>query len=125
MVAKRILVIDDEMSIREVVRACLERLAGWEVLTAESGPVGISTAESEPVDAILLDVSMPGMDGLTTFRKLQENEKTRSLPVILLTAKVQPSDQGHYSELGVAGLVTKPFDPIGISNQISELLGWI
>jgi CheY-like chemotaxis protein len=124
MVSKRILVIDDEMSIREVVRACLERLAGWEVLTAESGQVGILTAESEPVDAILLDVSMPGMDGLTTFRKLQENEKTRSLPVILLTAKVQPSEQSHYSELGVAGLVTKPFDPIGISHQISELLGW-
>jgi CheY-like chemotaxis protein len=121
---KQILIIDDEDRIREVVAMCLETMAGWEIVTAGSGPEGVICAESVQPDAILLDMSMPEMDGATTFLKLQENPATQSIPVILLTAKVQPVERAQFSQMGVAGMIPKPFDPIQLSHQISVLLGW-
>ncbi len=124
MTAKQILIIDDEDRIREVVQTCLSILAQWDTLEAESGLEGILIAETEQPDAILLDMTMPGMDGETTFKKLQENPATRSIPVIFLTARVQPSEQSKYVALGVTGLIMKPFDPVQIVQQITDLLGW-
>jgi CheY-like chemotaxis protein len=124
MVTKRILIVDDEDRIREVVRACLVKLAKWEVLTAASGAEAIQTAAIEQPDAMLLDVSMPGMDGVETFQQLQANPKTQAIPVIFLTAKVQPTEQAEYRQLGAAGLIVKPFDPVQIAKEISQLLGW-
>lgn len=124
MAIKRILIVDDEERIREVVRACLVKLAKWEAMTAASGAEAIQTATIEQPDAILLDVSMPGMDGIETFQQLQRNPHTQPIPVILLTAKVQPGEQAQYQQLGVAGLIIKPFDPVQISKEISALLGW-
>ncbi|HEY9625995.1 MAG TPA: response regulator [Coleofasciculaceae cyanobacterium] len=120
--AQRILVIDDEEEIREVVRACLEDLGGWEVVTAASAREGLSAAETECLDAILLDISMPEMDGFRCFEILQENSLTRSIPVILLTAKVLPEDQARFSQMGVAGMITKPFNPVIICNQVAKIL---
>jgi CheY-like chemotaxis protein len=67
---------------------------------------------------------MPGMDGIETLKQLQQNPQTASIPTIFLTAKVQPSEQLHYQQLGIAGLIAKPFDPLQISVEISRLLGW-
>ena len=124
MTAKRILVIDDEDDIREVVQMGLEAVAGWEVLTASSGYDGLRKAALEQPDAILLDVMMPDMDGVTTFRELQGSSSTRHIPVILLTAKLQPTDQRRFAELGTEGLMAKPFDPLGLAGQIVQCLGW-
>ncbi|MBM0743991.1 response regulator [Phormidium sp. CLA17] len=124
MTSKRILVVDDEERIREVVRMCLVKLAQWEVMVAGSGEEAIQAAISERPDAILLDVSMPGMNGLEILQHLQRQPQTASIPVIFLTAKVQPNEQLQYKQLGVAGLIVKPFDPIQISKEISQLLGW-
>lgn len=124
MSAKRILIVDDEERIREIVRACLEDLGGWEADTAESGQEALQKAGAEPFDAILLDVSMPDLDGFTLFRELQAHPIARSIPVILLTAKVLPADKIQFAQLGVAGVIAKPFDPVGISAQVSEILGW-
>lgn len=124
MKVKRILVIDNEQYIREVAQICLETVAGWEVLTAGSGSEGLAKAESKQPDAILLDVMMPDMDGPTTFQKLQAFSATRHIPVILLTAKVQASDRRRYAELGMSGMIAKPFDPLQLAGQIAELLGW-
>ncbi|MCU0536097.1 MAG: response regulator [Hydrococcus sp. Prado102] len=121
---KRILIVDDEERIREVVRACLEDLGGWETIVAESGEEGLLKAESEAFDAILLDVSMPDLDGFTFFQRLQDNIKARSLPVILLTAKVLSSDRDRFSRMGVAGVITKPFNPVTLAEQIAAILGW-
>ncbi len=121
---KRVLIIEDEYPIRAVIQACLVSLAKWEVYTAASGKEGIQHAIQQQPDAILLDVSMPEMDGIATFQKLQENSLTNTIPVIFLTAKVQPSDQAQYAELGIAGLITKPFDPVQLSIQIATILGW-
>jgi CheY-like chemotaxis protein len=122
--AKRILIIDDEDDIREVAQLTLEAVGGFEVLTAESGSEGIIKAETEQPDAILLDVMMPEMDGITTFKQLQANSLTSNIPVILLTAKVQASDQRRFAELGIIGMVPKPFDPMTLTDQVAEVLGW-
>ena len=77
---------------------------------------------AERPDAILLDVMMPGIDGPTTFKRLQDDPRTRGIPVILLTAKVQAADRHHFEKLGVAGMLTKPFDPMALSGQVAAIL---
>jgi CheY-like chemotaxis protein len=120
----RILIIDDEADIREVAAMSLETMAGWEVMVASSGAQGLVRAVSYQPDAILLDVMMPGMDGPTTFRELRKNPATNHIPVLLLTAKVQASDQRSFAGLGVEAVLLKPFDPITLPNQIAGVLGW-
>ncbi len=122
--SKRILVVDNEPSIQEVAQICLETIAGWQVIVAGSGLEGLAVAELEQPDAILLDVMMPDMDGLTTFSKLQANPATRSIPVILLTAKFQTSDRQNYTELGIRSAISKPFSPLELAQQIATTLGW-
>jgi CheY-like chemotaxis protein len=121
---RRVLIVDDEDDIREVAALSLEATAGWEILTASSGRKGIETAAREQPDAILMDVMMPGMDGPTTFKQLQQNAATSHIPVVLLTAKVQGVDQRRFAGLGVAGILFKPFDPLTLAEQISVALGW-
>ena len=121
---RRILIIDDEDDIREVASLSLETVSGWEVLTANSGEAGLASAEQNQPEAILLDVMMPKMDGPTTFRELQKNPATAHIPVLLLTAKVQAADQRRFADLGVKAVLTKPFDPMTLSQQIETALGW-
>lgn len=124
MVRRRVLIIDDEEDIRQVAALSLETVAGWDVLMASSGIEGIGRAASERPDAILLDVMMPAMDGPTTFLELQKRTETVGIPVVLLTAKVQGPDQKRFAGLGVAAILFKPFDPLTLSRQISDALGW-
>jgi CheY-like chemotaxis protein len=124
MTTKRILVIDDEDGIREIIQICLEAAAGWEVLTAASGTEGLEKAEAFQPDAILLDVMMPDMDGPTTFRQLQANAATDHIPTILLTAKAKISEQKQFIDLGVTGVITKPFKAQDLVDQIREILNW-
>jgi CheY-like chemotaxis protein len=123
---RRILIIDDEDDIREVAALSLEATAGWDIITASSGAAGIRAAvDSKPQpDAILMDVMMPGMDGPTTFRQMQQDPAIAGIPVLLLTAKVQGVDQRRFAGLGVAAVLFKPFDPLTLAAQISESLGW-
>ncbi|HEX4030390.1 MAG TPA: response regulator [Terracidiphilus sp.] len=122
--SRKILIIDDEDDIREVAAMSLESVAGWEVAMASSGALGIIRATEFQPDAILLDVMMPGMDGPTTFRELRNNPATSAIPVLLLTAKVQATDQRRFADLGVEAVLFKPFDPLTLSKQISDVLGW-
>jgi CheY-like chemotaxis protein len=119
-----ILIIDDEDDIREVCALSLESVAGWTVVTASSGAQGLARAIEYQPDAILLDVMMPGMDGPSTFRELRKNPATARIPVLLLTAKVQSSDQRRFADLGVEAVLFKPFDPLTLSTQIAGVLGW-
>ncbi|MCC5637069.1 response regulator [Nostoc sp. CHAB 5844] len=122
---KKLLIVDDEERIRELVQACLEDLGGWDTLTAGSGQEALKIAQTESdIDAIVLDVSMPDMDGFAVYEQLQANSATQSIPVILLTAKVQPSDRARFAQMGIAGVITKPFEPTSISEEITEILGW-
>jgi CheY-like chemotaxis protein len=121
---RRILIIDDEDDIRQVAALSLETVAGWEVVVASSGAQGLARAVDYQPDAILLDVMMPGMDGPSTFRELRKNPATARIPVLLLTAKVQSTDQRRFADLGVEAVLFKPFDPLTLATQISSVLSW-
>ncbi|MEB3252133.1 MAG: response regulator [Cyanobacteriota bacterium] len=121
---KTILVIDDEPDIREVVCLVLEELGGWQPDQAGSGQEGLAKAGAQPWDAILLDVSMPDMDGVAVFKELQARPSTRAIPVILLTARVLKSDIDRFTELGVAGIIAKPFNPLQVWRDLATMLGW-
>ncbi|MCZ0903767.1 response regulator, partial [Microcoleus sp. HI-ES] len=110
MTRKQILIVDDQEHLRELVQLCLEDLAGWNTLVAESGQECLQILQTERPNAILLDLSMPGMDGFAVYDRLQSDPITRSIPVILLTARVMPSDMANFAEMGVAGVIRKPFE---------------
>ncbi|MEL0591645.1 MULTISPECIES: response regulator [Planktothrix] len=121
---KRILFIDDETHVRQIVKACLESLGGWDVLLAASGQEGLSKAVSEQPDAILLDLMMPEMDGLVLLKKLQANSVTQSIPVVFLTARKSLTEPQKFQELGVKGAIAKPFNSMTLVPQIANALGW-
>jgi CheY-like chemotaxis protein len=118
-----VLVVDDDDDIRMLVRLSLERVGGNEVLEATNGREGLELAQAERPDAILLDVMMPELDGPSTVRELRALRETASIPVVLLTAKVQPRDRERFADLAVTGTIAKPFDPIRLPAQLDELLG--
>jgi CheY-like chemotaxis protein len=121
---RRILIIDDEDDIREVAKLSLASLTEWDVLTAPSAKEGITRARDAHPDAILLDVMMPDMDGPAVLERLRHDPATQHIPVIFLTAKVQASDRRRFASLGVAAVISKPFDPLKLPGQIAEALGW-
>ena len=121
---RRVLLVDDEELIREVAEVALAKVGGWEVLTASSGEEGLGKAVAERPDAILLDAMMPGLDGLGTLARLQADPATASIPVVFLTAKVRQSEQQRWIDLGAAGVLVKPFDPMLLADQVAEVLGW-
>jgi CheY-like chemotaxis protein len=123
--SKCILIVDDEACIQEVIQISLETIAGWEVITASSGEDGITKAIREQPDAILLDVMMPYLDGLATFRRLQADPKTQQIPVLLLTAKIQTSELQQYKKMGVKGTISKPFEPMQLAQEVAKALGWL
>lgn len=122
---RSILVVDDDDSIREIATVTLDVIGGWRVLTASSGTEAVTCAVADQPQAVLLDVMMPGLDGPGTVEQLQADESTRHIPVILLTAKVQPAERERFAGLpGVFGVIAKPFDPMSLADEISGLLGW-
>ena len=116
--------IDDDEHIRELARLALERLGGHAVVTAESGAAGLELARAERPDAVIVDVMMPGMDGPETVRRLRGDAAIADIPVILLTAKVQPSDTARFDDLGVEAVLAKPFDPMRLAADVGAALGW-
>ncbi|WP_242056830.1 response regulator [Planktothrix sp. FACHB-1355] len=124
MATKRILVIDDEPDVRAIVQGCLEDIAGWDVITAGSGQEGLVKVVTDKPDAIVLDVMMPGMDGLAFLKELRNQPEGQSIPTVLLTAKVRLDEPEILSKLGIEGVVSKPFDPFMLTEQIAAYLGW-
>ncbi|MEH2279556.1 MAG: response regulator [Nostoc sp.] len=122
--SKNILIVDDEEDVQAIAKLGLEMGAGWNVLTACSGREALNIAANYKLDVILLDMMMPDMDGRATLQQLKANLATNTIPVILLTAKVQQSDRENFTELNVAAVFAKPFRPLKLAEQISEALGW-
>jgi CheY-like chemotaxis protein len=121
---RRLLMIDDEEAIQTVVKFGVNMTAGWEVFAASGGQIGIEIAQKELPDAILLDVMMPEMDGIATFKALQANPITAGIPVIFLTAKAQTAERRQFNELGISGVITKPFNSLNLPEQITKILHW-
>lgn len=121
---RRILVVDDDELLREVAKIALELVGGWHVTTAHSGAEALNQALLHRPDAVLLDVMMPGLDGPGTVANLRDNEHTRDIPVIFLTAKMPSENRVRWDRLGLAGVIAKPFDPMTLAAEMSRLLGW-
>jgi CheY-like chemotaxis protein len=121
---KRILIVDDEEDICLVMQASLEEFGGWQTFLAHSGAEGLTVAQAQRPDAILLDVSMPIMDGFQMFEHLCENPDLQDIPVILLTSKVLARDRSRFAALAIAGVITKPFNSLTVWQQVAELLQW-
>jgi two-component system, OmpR family, response regulator len=95
---------------------------GWEVILAASGSEALSLAATHQPDLILLDVMMPGMDGLTTFTNLRQSDVTRGIPVVFVTAKALRREHEQYLNLGVEGVIVKPFDPMTLPDTIRGIV---
>jgi CheY-like chemotaxis protein len=121
---RRVLVIDDSVLVREAAKVALAAAGGYEVVVAESGEEGIELAASANPDAILLDVVMPGMDGLEVLERLRAGLATASIPVVMLTASSQLDTTEVLERFGVSGVIAKPFDVDALADRVAALLGW-
>lgn len=116
----KILVVDDEKDVVELISFLLEK-DGYTVIKASNGREALEIVEQSQPDLILLDVMMPEMDGYTVQTRLQENPKTKKIPIIVLTAKGQLRDVFAMSA-NVAAYMEKPFDPKSLRQKIQESL---
>lgn len=119
---KKILVVDDE---NELLKALSIRLktSGYEVITASDGQEGLEKAKSQSPDLIVLDILMPKMDGYEVCRMLKFDEKYKSIPVIMLTAKAQDIDKAMGKKVGADDYITKPFETQDLVDKIKKHLG--
>ena len=116
----RILVVDDDPVILRLIEVNLD-LEGFEVVTADRGEDAIARARDSAPDLIILDLMMPEMSGWEIAERLREDEKTKGIPLVFLSARTQDEDRRRGEELGVAGYVTKPFDPAELVSTIRGL----
>jgi CheY-like chemotaxis protein len=121
---KKVLLIEDEPYIREVVQICLEKLTDWEILTASSGLEGLQKIVSQKPDGIVLDIMMPGMDGLEFLHLLHDIHGTETIPVVLLTANEILTQPHLLLSMKVAGAIAKPFEPSELVKGIATYLDW-
>ena len=121
MAKETVLLIEDEKAIAELVKYNLDK-EGFRVLTASKGDEGLSRAQKEKPDLILLDLMLPEMGGLEICKTLKQNYKTASVPIIILTAKSEETDRVLGLELGADDYVTKPFSPRELVARIRAVL---
>jgi two-component system phosphate regulon response regulator PhoB len=117
-----ILIIDDEKDLVELVRYNLVEKEGYDVISANDGPSGLEIAQRHKVDLIVLDLMMPGMDGLEVCRRLRADARTGRIPLIMLTAKATEADRIVGLELGADDYVTKPFSPRELVARVKAIL---
>ncbi|MBD2001926.1 MULTISPECIES: response regulator [Cyanophyceae] len=117
----RILFVEDDPDIQTVASLGLQAVGGFTVQICSSGSEAIQAAPTFAPDLILLDVMMPGMDGISTLKALRELRETLTTPVIFLTAKVQTHEVASYKQLGVLDVIAKPFDPMTLSATLNRL----
>ena len=117
----RVLVIDDEAPIRLLCRVNLEA-EGIEVVEAADGRSGLDLARAEHPDVVLLDVMMPGLDGWRVAEELLEDDETRGIPIIFLTARAEFRDRARGLDIGGVDYVTKPFNPLELAPLVRDLL---
>lgn len=118
---ERIMLIEDDPDIQAVGQLALEAVGGFTVQVCGSGQEAIKRAPTFAPDLILLDVMMPGMDGPSTLAALRAQSATAAIPVMFMTAKVQPHEIAHYKELGAVEVISKPFDPMTLSDSIRTI----
>lgn len=118
----KVLMVDDDDYIRKIAEISLKKVGKWQVSLAKSGHDALAMVQNETPDVILMDVTMPEMDGPATFARLQASPSTSGIPVIFMTGHVMAEEVESYRKLGVAGVINKPFDPMKLPQEIRRLL---
>jgi CheY-like chemotaxis protein len=118
---QRITYVEDEPHIREIVQLALEELGGFTLHVCESGPEALDTAPIFHPDLVLLDVMMPGMNGIQTFRSLKDLPQMANTPIVFITAKAQKHEIQQYRSLGAIDVIPKPFNPITLPSDIQAI----
>jgi two-component system phosphate regulon response regulator PhoB len=121
MAKERILVVDDEEDILELVRFHLAR-EGYQLVLAASGEEALKKAGREALDLIVLDLMLPGLDGLEVAKALKNDAKTKAVPIIMLTAKGEDADVVSGLEIGADDYITKPFSPRVLTARVKAVL---
>ena len=124
MIPPTILVVDDDENIRELTQLALETVSGWNIMTADGGYAAIEMCRTHHPDAVLMDMMMPDMDGLTTFEHLQADDSTRDIPVIMFTAKGRVGERQPWEDYPVRGMIAKPYNPMTLGQRVSEIMHW-
>jgi CheY-like chemotaxis protein len=120
----RVLVVDDDPDTREVLALSLTSGHGWDVQAVGSGAEALDLCRSRDLDAVLLDVDLPVMDGPGVLAALRADPRTAQLPIVFVTALAHPVLNARLCALGAVAVLAKPFDALRIGYQIAELLGW-
>ena len=118
----RVLIVDDEPDVRLIAQLSLANVGGMDVIEASGGPEAIRLATEHVPEVILLDVSMPGMDGPATLAALRTDPRTAAIPVIFVTAHAMRSEIDELRALGARGVLTKPFDALGLPGLVKQML---
>jgi len=119
---KNVLLVDDDTNITFLTKMALEELTDWHIEEAASGAQALNMVGVTKPDLILLDAMMPMMDGRETFAKLRDISELRDARIIFVTAKVQSAEVAQYLELGADGVITKPFDPVALVDEIDRVV---
>ena len=120
-VLTRILYVEDDADIRSVAGFALEAVGGFVLAACASGEEALATAPGFAPQLLLLDVMMPGMDGPETLAALRALPGTAATPAVFMTAKVQPQEVARYRALGAIDVISKPFDPMTLSDEIRAI----
>lgn len=118
---KKILYAEDEPDVQTIVELTVQTMSEYQIKICNNGKELLKCVSEFNPDLILLDVMMPEMDGPTTFRNLQSEENTKDIPVIFMTAKAQVHEIEIFKEIGVVGIITKPFDPMNLCDEIQAI----
>lgn len=116
----RILYVEDDADIREIVKMSLEMVGKYQVAACGSCADALGVVDEFDPDLLLLDVMMPEVDGPETLQILRERVSAQNAPAIFITAKVQAGDLARYKDIGVLDVIVKPFDPMGLPGQIEQ-----
>lgn len=119
----KILYVEDDDDIRTIAQLALETVGGFVLKSCGGGAQALREGPGFAPDLILLDVMMPGMDGPSTLAALREHAALKAVPVIFMTAKVQPDEIAHYRALGALDVIAKPFDPMTLADQVRAIWG--
>lgn len=115
---RTLLYVDDEPDIRQIVQMALGLAPELTIHTGESGEQALLLAQQLRPDLILLDVMMPGLDGPGTLGRLRANPAIAGIPVVFMTAKAMPQEVARFRDMGAAGVIAKPFDPMRLAQQV-------
>jgi CheY-like chemotaxis protein len=121
MILKKLMAVEDDPDIRRILDLALATFGGFELTLCESGEAALAALERERPDLILLDVMMPGLDGPSTLKAIRAQPALATIPVVFLTAKLQPGEVASWTALGALAVIGKPFDPLTLPDELRQL----